>query len=67
MFEALIGRRTIVSAQLRQQDLIALKELAEAGKLCPVIDRTYPLSAVPDAFRYFGAGRVRGKVVIRVA
>ena len=67
LLEALIGRRTIVSAQLRQQDLIALAELAEAGKLRPVIDRTYPLTAVSEAFRYFGTGAVRGKVVIRVA
>jgi NADPH:quinone reductase-like Zn-dependent oxidoreductase len=67
LFEGLTGRRIIVSARLRQPDLIALAELAEAGKLIPVIDRTYALSAVSEAFRYFGAGAVRGKVVIRVA
>lgn len=47
-------------------DLLTLKELVEAGKLTPVVDRTYPLSEVPEAMRYFGAGHVRGKVVITV-
>ena len=43
-----------------------LKELAEAGNLSPVIDRRYPLSAVPDALRYLGTRHARGKVVINV-
>jgi NADPH:quinone reductase-like Zn-dependent oxidoreductase len=43
-----------------------LKELIEAGKVKPVIDRTYPLSAVPEAIGYLEAGHARGKVVIRV-
>jgi 2-desacetyl-2-hydroxyethyl bacteriochlorophyllide A dehydrogenase len=66
LFEALTGRRVIVSARMTGEDLVALKELAEAGKLSPVIDRTYPLNAVSEAFRYFGTGRVRGKVAISV-
>lgn len=41
-----------------------LLELIEAGKVVPVIDRTYPLSEVPEAFRYFGEGGVQGKIVI---
>jgi NADPH:quinone reductase-like Zn-dependent oxidoreductase len=41
-----------------------LKELLEAGKLIPSIDRTYPLSEVPEALRYFGEGRHKGKIVI---
>ncbi|WP_437932638.1 zinc-binding dehydrogenase [Sorangium sp. So ce291] len=44
-------------------DLAALCELFQAGKLSPVIDRCFPLNEVPDAFRYFGEGRVRGKIV----
>ncbi|MHA1941890.1 MAG: NAD(P)-dependent alcohol dehydrogenase [Candidatus Hodarchaeales archaeon] len=48
------------------KDFIFLKELIEAGKLVPVIDRRYPLSEVPEAIRYFGEGRARGKVVIIV-
>ena len=50
----------------RQQDLLTLKELIEAGKLTPVIDHTYPLSGVPEAIRYLEGGHARGKVVITV-
>jgi len=39
-----------------------LKELIEAGKVTPVIDRTYPLSRVPNAIRDLHSGRARGKV-----
>ena len=41
-----------------------MKELLEAGKIVPVIDRCYPLSEVAEAFRYYGDGQVKGKVVI---
>jgi len=41
-----------------------LKELIEAGKLVPIIDRTYQLSKVPEAMRYFGQGHHKGKIVI---
>jgi NADPH:quinone reductase-like Zn-dependent oxidoreductase len=47
-------------------DLVALKELIEAGKVRPVIDRQYPLSDVPEAIRYLEQGHARGKVVITV-
>ncbi len=47
-----------------KKDLVALKELAETGMITPVIDRTYPLSEVPDAIRYLEEGHARGKVVI---
>ncbi|WP_437294442.1 NAD(P)-dependent alcohol dehydrogenase [Sorangium sp. So ce426] len=47
-------------------DLAALGELFQAGKLSPVIDRCFRLDEVPDAFRYFGEGRARGKIVITV-
>jgi NADPH:quinone reductase-like Zn-dependent oxidoreductase len=43
-----------------------MNELLEAGKVVPVIDRRYPLNEVAEAFRYFGEGHVRGKVVITV-
>jgi NADPH:quinone reductase-like Zn-dependent oxidoreductase len=67
----------IVSLFVRQQGrpivavpkneyLVVLKELVESGKVTPVIDRTYPLSETPDAFRYLDAGHARGKVVITV-
>jgi NADPH:quinone reductase-like Zn-dependent oxidoreductase len=47
-------------------DLQVLQELIEAGKVMPVIDRTYPLSEVPEAIRYLEEGHARGKVVITV-
>ena len=54
-------------ARVRHDDLVVLKELVEAGKLSPVIDRQYPLSGIPDALRYLGTRQARGKVVIGVA
>jgi NADPH:quinone reductase-like Zn-dependent oxidoreductase len=49
-----------------KEDLQFLRQLIEAGKLTPVIDRTYPLSETPEAIRYLENGRARGKVVITV-
>ena len=46
------------------KDLTFLKELIEAGKVTPAIDRTYPLSDAADAFRYLENGHAREKVVI---
>jgi len=43
-----------------------MKELIEAGKVKPVIDRCYKLSEVAEALRYYGEGHARGKVVITV-
>ena len=57
--------RPLVSKE-RSEDLLVLKELCEAGKVTPVIDRTYPLREVPEAIRYLEEGHARGKVVIRV-
>jgi NADPH:quinone reductase-like Zn-dependent oxidoreductase len=45
-------------------DMIVLKELIEAGKVTPVIDRTYALSEVPEAIRYLEQGHARGKLAI---
>jgi NADPH:quinone reductase-like Zn-dependent oxidoreductase len=53
-------------ASSKQQYLVALRELVEAGKVIPIIDRTYPLSEVPEAIRYLGKGHARGKLVITV-
>jgi NADPH:quinone reductase-like Zn-dependent oxidoreductase len=55
-----------VAAKVNQKDLVLLKELLEAGKVVPVIDRCYPLSEVPEALRYLGEGHARGKIVISV-
>ncbi|GAH06198.1 unnamed protein product, partial [marine sediment metagenome] len=49
-----------------QKDLLIIKELLEAGKVVPVIDRRYLLSEVPEAIRYLEEGHARGKVVINV-
>jgi len=57
--------RSFVAA-VRQEDLRFLIELIEAGKLTPLIDRTYPLGEVPEAIRYLEQGHARGKVVITV-
>jgi NADPH:quinone reductase-like Zn-dependent oxidoreductase len=56
-----------VSAKSNQKDLLFLKELLEAGKVVPVIDRCYPLNEAAEAFRYLGAGHAHGKVVVTVA
>jgi NADPH:quinone reductase-like Zn-dependent oxidoreductase len=48
------------------EDLMVLGELIESGKVTPIIDRTYPLSEVPQAIRYLEEGHARGKVVISV-
>ena len=50
----------------KKEDLVFLKELLEAGKVVPVIDRRYPLSEVPEALRYLEEGRHLGKIVITV-
>ena len=53
-------------AKPNTKDLGFVKELLEAGKVIPVIDRRYPLSETAEALRYLEAGRARGKVVITV-
>jgi NADPH:quinone reductase-like Zn-dependent oxidoreductase len=55
-----------VAAKTNQKDLDFMKELLEAGKVVPVIDRRYSLSEVPEALRYLGEGHAKGKVVITV-
>ena len=49
-----------------REDLEFLKELIEAGKVTPVIDRTYPFAEAPEAIRYLEEGHARGKVVVTV-
>jgi NADPH:quinone reductase-like Zn-dependent oxidoreductase len=44
--------------------MAVLRELLEAGKLTPIIDRTYPLEDVPEAMRYLQGGRARGRIII---
>jgi NADPH:quinone reductase-like Zn-dependent oxidoreductase len=58
--------RMMGSTKINQKDLVVIKELLEAGKIVPVIDRTFSLSEAAEAFRYFGEGHAKGKVVITV-
>jgi NADPH:quinone reductase-like Zn-dependent oxidoreductase len=51
-------------AKLNREDFVVLRELFEAGKVTPVVDRQYALSDLPEALRYLGEGHARGKVVI---
>ena len=51
-------------AKLNRADLDVLRELLEAGKVTPVIDRRYELSETSDAFRYLGDGHAQGKIVV---
>ena len=53
-------------AATSQQNLLAIKELLEAGKVVPVIDRSYTLRDTAEAIRYLEQGHARGKVVITV-
>jgi NADPH:quinone reductase-like Zn-dependent oxidoreductase len=54
------------TAKPNNKDLAFIKELIEAGKVKPVIDRRYPLSEVAEAFRYLEKKHARGKIVITV-
>jgi len=54
-------------APVSRESLLVLKELIEARKVSPVIDRTYPFAEIPEAVRYLESGHVGGKVVITVS
>jgi len=61
------GRKmTNLAMKPDKEDLTYVKELIEAGKVTPVIDKSYPLSELPEALRYYSEGRSRGKVVVTV-
>jgi NADPH:quinone reductase-like Zn-dependent oxidoreductase len=63
-----VGQRLrMLSSKPRQDDLQTLRELIEAGKVRPIIDRTYPLREAPEAIRYLVEGHGgAGKIVITV-
>jgi NADPH:quinone reductase-like Zn-dependent oxidoreductase len=57
-------KMTFFIAKLTREDLQVMRELIEAGKVTPVVERTYPLSEIADALRYLGEGHAQGKIVI---
>jgi len=65
---SMIGSKKMgnLAAKSNKKDLAFMKELLEAGKVVPVIDRRYPLSEVAEALRYLEEGHAQGKVVITV-
>ena len=60
------ARARPLAAETSVEDLVFIKELIEAGKVVPVIDRRYPLSEVAEALLYYGERHSQGKVVITV-
>lgn len=65
---SLLGSKKMcfVGAKINNKDLVLLKDLLEAGKIVPVVDRRFPLSDVAEALRYLEEGHAQGKVVITV-
>jgi len=62
-----VSQRTVsFLAHQNRDDLAVLRELLDAGRVTPVIDRTYRLNEVAEAIRYLETGHARGKVVITV-
>jgi NADPH:quinone reductase-like Zn-dependent oxidoreductase len=59
-------RITVLSETPSSENLVALRELVEAGKVTPVVDRTYPLDQTAEAIRYMEVEHARAKVVITV-
>lgn len=65
---SITGTKTMgyLSMKHNKEDLVFMRKLLEGGEITPIIDRTYPLSEVPEAIRYLEEGHARGKVVITV-
>lgn len=62
-----IGKKKLgILVHKPNKGLASLIELFETGKIVPVIDRCYPLDEIAEAFRYFGEGHVKGKIVITI-
>jgi NADPH:quinone reductase-like Zn-dependent oxidoreductase len=61
------GSRKVVApflSKLNNKDLAVLRDLLEAGKLTPFVERRYELGDAPEALRYIGTGHARGKVIV---
>jgi NADPH:quinone reductase-like Zn-dependent oxidoreductase len=68
MLSPFVGQKlsALVSGE-NAEDLLVLKELSEAGKVTPVIEKTYPLSDTAEAIRHLADGHARGKLVVTVS
>ncbi len=68
MFMSMTGTKNmnLMVANINQKDLLIIKELLEAGKIKPIIDKRYSLNETAEALRYLEEGHARGKVVITV-
>ncbi len=64
LISMVLSRKMGILIYKPNKDLAFMKELLEAGKVVPLIDRRYPLSEVPEAVRYLREGHAQGKVVI---
>jgi NADPH:quinone reductase-like Zn-dependent oxidoreductase len=61
------GKRVVgMLMKVDMEDLAYLRELIEAGKVKPVIDRTYPLEEIADAHRYVEKGHAKGRVIMKI-
>ena len=56
-----------VAGKANGADLETLATMIDDGQVTPVIDRTYPLSQIPEAMRYLETGHPKGKIVVMVA
>lgn len=61
------GKKLTLIMHKPNKNLNVINELYESGKVRPVIDRCFPLNETPEAFRYFGEGHFKGKIVITLS
>jgi len=72
IFKGMIGTRFVgphakfYIASVRKPALVALRDLIDAGKITPLIDKRFPFEQVPDAYRYLIEGHTKGKIVVTV-
>jgi NADPH:quinone reductase-like Zn-dependent oxidoreductase len=67
LISAFVGQKLVALTNSENaEDLIAIKELIEAGKVTPVTDRTFSLSEAPKAISYLVEGHARGKIAVTV-